>query len=415
MLDKRCRNSSHLGQLLKQKLSEEVDLKILTWVEENDKEDVVEEWHKAVAWMRQVNNQTGYQCDTFALSVHILDTFIGLMKIHGKYLKCAAASSIYIASKILEEKESVQALETFLQMNRSKFTASDIVRMERIILDKIGWELLARPTSATFLEIYFNLLCANHFEKVFGSDSLAYSIYRSLASQLEMTYCEPSLQHFPGSVKALSLLSCTLEKITSRWFLYIDPLARMSEISIQEILECRELVKTNLFGYVKPLKPKLHRPRKYSKRASQFALNNLKLSTITENPFETEFTKQQQEEVEEWIRRRLSKPKGIGNQSVESRRVPLKRLNTSGPRKLSMSQERSSSRKRSTPTPVEVVQTLNSSGRKRAAPSMEAIQMVKVRVQAPIQPQQDQIMEEEPMELTNQEETNAWMTFEKLR
>lgn len=400
MLDKRCRNSSHLGQLLKQKLEEEVDLKILTWLEQ-DKEDVIEEWHKTVAWMRQVNNQTGYQCDTFALSVHVLDTFIGLMKIHGKYLKCAAASCIYISSKILEEKESVHTLDNFLLMNRSKFTASDIVRMERIILDKIGWELLARPTSATFLEIYFNLLCANHFDKVFGSDSLAYSIYRSLASQLEMTYCEPSLQSFVGSVKALSLLSCTLEKITSRWFLYIDPLARMSEISIQEILECRELIKTNLFGYVKPLKPKLNRPRKYAKRASQFALNNLKLSTITENPFETEFTKQQQEEVEEWIRRRLSKPKGLGNQRVESRRVPLKRLQ-SGAKKFSNSSHQQITQK-STPG-------TGTTGRKRSAPSMEVVQMVKVRVQNPMESHQ-----EEPMDAMNQEETNAWMTFEKLR
>jgi len=395
MLDKRCRNSSHLGGLLKQKLAEEIDLKVLTWLEQ-DKEDVVEEWHKTVAWMRQVNNQSGYQCDTFALSVHILDTFIGLMKIHGKYLKCAAGASIYIASKILEEKESVHALDSFLSMNRSKFTASDIVRMERIILDKIGWELLARPTAATFLEIYFNLLCANHFEKVFGSDSLAYSIYRSLASQLEMTYCEPSLQHFPGSVKALSLLSCTLEKITSRWFLYIDPLARMSEISIQEILECRELIKTNLFGYVKPLKPKMHRPRKYARRASQFALNNLKLSTITENPFEQEFTKQQQEEVEEWIRRRLSKPKGLGNQRVESRRVPLKRLQTSGARKLSNSTL--------TPSPQ---RSLQGTGRKRSAPTMEAVQMVKVRVQTPME-------QDEPMDVMR-EGTNAWTHYEKLR
>jgi len=395
MLDKRCRNSSHLGGLLKQKLAEEIDLKVLTWLEQ-DKEDVVEEWHKTVAWMRQVNNQSGYQCDTFALSVHILDTFIGLMKIHGKYLKCAAGASIYIASKILEEKESVHALDSFLSMNRSKFTASDIVRMERIILDKIGWELLARPTAATFLEIYFNLLCANHFEKVFGSDSLAYSIYRSLASQLEMTYCEPSLQHFPGSVKALSLLSCTLEKITSRWFLYIDPLARMSEISIQEILECRELIKTNLFGYVKPLKPKIHRPRKYARRASQFALNNLKLSTITENPFEQEFTKQQQEEVEEWIRRRLSKPKGLGNQRVESRRVPLKRLQTSGARKLSNSTL--------TPSPQ---RSLQGTGRKRSAPTMEAVQMVKVRVQTPME-------QDEPMDVMR-EGTNAWTHYEKLR
>jgi hypothetical protein len=170
----------------------------------------------------------------------------------------------------------------------------------------------------------------------------------------------------------------------------------MSEISIQEILECRELIKTNLFGYVKPLKPKMHRPRKYARRASQFALNNLKLSTITENPFEQEFTKQQQEEVEEWIRRRLSKPKGLGNQRVESRRVPLKRLQTSGARKLSNSTL--------TPSPQ---RSLQGTGRKRSAPTMEAVQMVKVRVQTPME-------QDEPMDVMR-EGTNAWTHYEKLR
>lgn len=135
MLDKLCRNSSHLEQLLKQKLNFEDDLKILKWMQQ-DKQDVVEEWHKYVAWMRQVTNQTGYQCDTYSLAVHILDTFLGLMKIHGKYLKCAAATSVYIASKIHEEKDSLHPLESFLVISRSKFTVSDIVRMEKIILQK---------------------------------------------------------------------------------------------------------------------------------------------------------------------------------------------------------------------------------------------------------------------------------------
>lgn len=288
MLDKLCRNSPHLEGLLKTKLGLEEDLKILKWMQQENQE-VVEEWHKTVAWMRQVANQTGFQCDTFTLAVHILDSFIGLMKIHGKYLKCAAASSVYIASKINEEKEQFHSMEDFLTTNRMKFTASDIVRMERIIVQKLGWELIGKPTGTTFLEIYFNLLCANNFETVFGSDSLAYSIYRSLASQLEHCYCEPSIQMFTGSVKALSLLSCTMEKITSQWFLYIDPLARMSQISIQELLDCRERIKIDIFGHVKPVNPKMQHRRKLARRTSQYNIPRLPralLTSIAENPEE---------------------------------------------------------------------------------------------------------------------------------
>lgn len=288
MLDILCRNSPHLEGLLKKKLASEEDLKILKWMQQENQE-VVEEWLKTVAWMRQVTNQTGFQCDTFTLAVHILDSFIGLMKIHGKYLKCAAASSVYIASKINEEKEQFHSMEDFLTTNRMKFTSSDIVRMERIIVQKLGWELIAKPTGTTFLEIYFNLLCANHFETVFGSDSLAYSIYRSLASQLEHCYCEPNIQQFTGSVKALSLLSCTMEKITSQWFLYIDPLARMSQISIQELLDCRERIKIDIFGHVKPVNPKMQHRRKLARRSSQYSIPRLPrtlLNSIAENPEE---------------------------------------------------------------------------------------------------------------------------------
>jgi len=288
MLDILCRKAPHLEELLKQKLGLEEDLKILKWMQQENQE-VVEEWHKTVAWMRQVANQSGFQCDTFTLAVHILDSFIGLMKIHGKYLKCAAASSVYIASKINEEKENFHSMQDFLETNRMKFTASDIVRMERIIVQKLGWELIGKPTGTTFLEIYFNLLCANHFETVFGSDSLAYSIYRSLASQLEHCYCEPNIQMFTGSVKALSLLSCTMEKITSQWFLYIDPLARMSQISIQELLDCRERIKIDIFGHVKPVNPKMQHRRKLARRSTQYNIPRLPralLTSIAENPEE---------------------------------------------------------------------------------------------------------------------------------
>lgn len=367
MLDKKCRSPSHLGQMLKQKLADEVPLRVSSWVEQ-EREEAVEEWYKTLSHMRQVNTQTGYQPDTFALSVHVLDNFTGLMKIHGKYLKCASMASVYISSKVLEEKESVRGLEHFLQSNSSKFVSSDIVRMEGIILEKVGWELLARPTAANFLEIYFNLLCANHFEKVFGSDSLAYSIYRSLGPQMEMTYLEPSLQKFRASVKALALLSCTLEKITSAWFLYIDPLARMSDISKQEILESRELIKRHLFGYVKPVKPKLNRPRRYARKASKLSLSSLQLTTITENPIEHDNSCQQQEELEEWVRKRLSKPKGTVGQSLV-RKPSVKRLQSSGARKMSLTSE----------SVQRVQQSKLTSNRKRSAPTMESVALAKVR------------------------------------
>lgn len=288
MLDKLCRDSHHLGQLLGKKLEIEDDLRIVRWLKQGQ-QDVVDDWQKTVSWLRQVSQQCGFQCDAFAMAVHILDTFLGLVKVHGKYLKCAATTACYIAAKLTGEKETTPSLKEFLEIIRSKFTVSDIQRMERIILDKIDWNV-DKPTAATFLEIYFSLLCADHFKTLFGSDTMAYSIYRSLCSHIELCVCTLSLQSAKGSMKALALLSCTLEKITSRWFSYIEELAIMSKMDIQELLHCRDIIKAIVYGIHKKT-PKVMRSKKIARRRSSMVQRRSPLSPIVENPFEAEYVK----------------------------------------------------------------------------------------------------------------------------
>lgn len=289
MLDKLCRDSNHLGHLLGTKLRVEDDLRIAKWIKQGQ-QDVVDDWQKTVSWLRQVSQQCGFQCDAFALAVHILDTFLGLVKVHGKYLKCAATTSCYIAAKLTGEKETTPSLKEFLELIRSKFTVSDIQRMERIILEKIDWNV-DKPTAATFLEIYFSLLCADHFKTLFGSDTMAYSIYRSLCSHIELCVCSLSLQNAKGSMKALALLSCTLEKITSRWFSYIEELALLSKMGIQELLHCRDIIKAVVYGIHKKTPRVMRSKKKVARRRSSIVPRRSPLSPIVENPFEAEFLK----------------------------------------------------------------------------------------------------------------------------
>ena len=105
----------------------------------------------------KINQECGFQCETFALAVHVLDCFLGFVKVHGKYLKCATLASYYIALKLLEEEEFVPALSNFVIMTGNKFTCNDITRMEKIILEKTNWNL-NHITICSFLEmvIFFN-------------------------------------------------------------------------------------------------------------------------------------------------------------------------------------------------------------------------------------------------------------------
>lgn len=290
MLDKLCRDPFHLERLLKAKLSEENRLKILDWLELESFQDI-EEWKENVHWLMKINQECGFQCETFALAVHILDCFLGFVKVHGKYLKCATLAAYYIALKLLEEEEFVPALSNFAIMTGNKFTCNDIARMEKIILEKTNWNL-THMTICSFLEMFFSLICARHFKTLFGSDSLAYSIYKNLAHQAQQCLASVSLLHFKASIQSLALLSCTLEKITSRWFLYIELIARRVKIDIQEVLECCNVIKVVIYGQNK--KPKTPRIKKYAKRHAVIVPRRSPLSPIVENPFEMELMKHNQ-------------------------------------------------------------------------------------------------------------------------
>jgi len=290
MLDKLCRDPVHLERLLEAKLSEENRLKILDWLELESFQDI-EEWKENVHWLMKINQECGSQCETFALAVHILDNFLGTVKVHGKYLKCATLASYYIAMKLMEEEEFVPTLSNFVIITGNKFTSNDITRMEKIILEKTNWKV-NHVTICSFLELFFSLICARHFKTLFGSDSLAYSIYKNLAHQAQQCLASVSLLHFKASIQSLALLSCTLEKITSRWFLYIELIARRVKIDIQEVLECCNIIKVIIYGQNK--KSKSPRIKKFAKRHAAIVPRRSPLSPIVENPFEMELMKHNQ-------------------------------------------------------------------------------------------------------------------------
>ncbi|XP_002155469.1 cyclin-G1 [Hydra vulgaris] len=287
MLDKLCRDPSHLERLLQWKLLEERNLKVLKFLKLENIHDV-EEWKENIYWLMKLTENCGFQCETFALAVHILDSFQGFVKLQGKYLKCATLSAFYIAIKVLEEEEFVPPLSTFVNFTGGKFTENDIKRMEKIILEKTNWDV-NHVTICTFLEIFFSFICTLHFKTLFGSDTLAYSIYRNLANQAQQCLCATSLFQFKSSLKALALLSCTLEKITSRWFLYIEKIAACAKIDLQEMLACRDIIKNVIFGQIK--KPRVPRLRKFIQRQSLYVSRRSPLSPIVENPFELEMMK----------------------------------------------------------------------------------------------------------------------------
>lgn len=63
-----------------------------------------------------------------------------------KYLKCVALSCLYIACKITEEDEVVPHISDLVTQSATNCSTDDIVRMERLILNKLDWNVnMATP------------------------------------------------------------------------------------------------------------------------------------------------------------------------------------------------------------------------------------------------------------------------------
>uniref|UniRef100_A0A671RBL5 Cyclin G1 n=1 Tax=Sinocyclocheilus anshuiensis TaxID=1608454 RepID=A0A671RBL5_9TELE len=99
----------------------------------------------------------GFSSETFSLAVNLLDRFLAVMKIQPKHLSCVALCCFYIAVKTSEEEKSVPLASDLLRISQNRFTVHDMMRMEKIILEKLCWKVKA-PTALHFLRFFHALI-----------------------------------------------------------------------------------------------------------------------------------------------------------------------------------------------------------------------------------------------------------------
>ncbi|KAL6114774.1 ccng2 [Pungitius sinensis] len=178
----------------------------------------------------------GYRTQTFVLAVNLLDRFLTIMKVQLKHLPCIGVSCLHIAAKMVEEENNVSPTHELIRISQSKFTVSDLCRMEKIISEKLGVEPEA-VTALTFLRLYyptFTLLSA-------GREEIP-SIGR-LEAQLKACLCRLVFSKAKPSVLALSLIAQELE---APQFITLSKIVqqfqRHLKISDGELLHWKELV-----------------------------------------------------------------------------------------------------------------------------------------------------------------------------
>ncbi|XP_070552918.1 cyclin-I-like [Ptychodera flava] len=200
---------------------------------------------EAVRWLFRWNTKMRYNSETFLLSTAILDNFLSTVKAKPKYMECIAICSFYLGIKMKEEDEVIPSTHDLIRITQSRCGVTDIHRMERIILDKLGWNINF-VTALDFLNIFHALL-------IVGTDMRAslgemYPAYHRqiLTQRLQQCVTSHSLVKFRGSVLALALISLDLECLLPDWLSILIMMQRVIQTDNNQVIRCREAITTYL-------------------------------------------------------------------------------------------------------------------------------------------------------------------------
>ncbi|KAM9517789.1 cyclin-I-like isoform 4-T4 [Salvelinus alpinus] len=178
---------------------------------------------EAVCWLINLHNDTKLYPETLSLAISILDRFLGTIK--RVPLLCDLASS-----------------------SRCGCSPSEILRMERIILDKLNWDLHA-ATPLEFLHIFHAMVLSCKPRFMVGLVGCNPSQHLSVLTQ-QLHYCladSALLQPLSrGVMLALAIITLELENICPDWLALTINLLRKAQIDSSQLIRCRELVSRHL-------------------------------------------------------------------------------------------------------------------------------------------------------------------------
>ncbi|TRY98763.1 hypothetical protein DNTS_025500 [Danionella cerebrum] len=146
-----------------------------------------------------------FRAETFSLAVNLLDRFLAVMKIQPKHLCCVGLCCFYIAVKTLEEEKNVPLASDLIRISQNRFTVHDMMRMEKIILEKLNWKVKA-PTALHFLGFFHSRI-----QELVEMESKKILNIERLEAQLKACHCSFTFTKIKPSLLALSLLALEIE------------------------------------------------------------------------------------------------------------------------------------------------------------------------------------------------------------
>ncbi|NXC99951.1 CCNG1 protein, partial [Certhia familiaris] len=186
----------------------------------------------------------GFHTETFSLAVNFLDRFLSKMKVQPKHLGCVGLSCFYLAVKASEEERNVPLATDLIRISQYRFTVSDMMRMEKIILEKLCWKIRA-ITAFQFLQLYHSFIQEN-----LSCERRKYLNFERLETQLKVCHCRVMFSKAKPSVLALSIIALeTEEQKLLELTEALEFLQLHSKISNRELTFWKELVSKCLTEY----------------------------------------------------------------------------------------------------------------------------------------------------------------------
>jgi len=199
---------------------------------------------ESVRWLFALNKHLSLNPETAVLSANILDSFLCLVKARPKYLRCIAVTCLLLAAKVLEEDEVIPSVEYLVKVTMCGCSVADIVRMEKIILNKLQWNL-GRVTALDFLYILHGIIVCEQPNLLAMYRDVTAGRQLSILIQ-KLLICQESSEvvTFQPSTQALALISLELGLCTRNWLALTVMLQKLVQADQKELIQCREAMST---------------------------------------------------------------------------------------------------------------------------------------------------------------------------
>lgn len=195
-----------------------------------------------VRWLIKLTDQYQFHPETFSLSVALLDHFLTTVKASPRYTKVITLTCFFLASKIQEEDETIPSTLDLVAGTGCICSVPELLRMERLILDKLHWNL-SEVTPLDYLHIFHSLLLLTQPQLLAAYSHMTPGHQLSaLTTKLKLCLTHHELVTVRPAVLALSLLSLELEWYTSNWLAHIVMLQRMAMVDCEQVILCREMI-----------------------------------------------------------------------------------------------------------------------------------------------------------------------------